>query len=280
MNGLVILDLKNLKVYKALDKDLEPDFTKNEQKAATLNKLNPPIYSSFNVNNYDVVVQKLVPNEKKLLWKDWRQRLYKIFNLIIVPENEVIHLSSNDYVNEIKKKLDEMGSNESYLLEYQKSIKNDLIILLDKYNKKGILYKFFAHGDLTPNNVFISDNSYVLIDFANGGILNFTYDLMLQNFYFSNNKTWKKFHDIKFKNNQEEDIFFGTSKYFFKKFENTFNLNINEEDIKLSIIIALSEIFIKNYYRYQSEEEWIDGVSMLKKVQVICKHIKESSCAL
>ena len=245
-----------------------------------MNNLNPSIYSSFKVNNHNVVVQKLVPNEKKLYWKDWRQRLDKIFDLLIVPENDLIRLSNNDYVDEIKMKLDEIGNNESYLLEYQKSIKNDLVLLLDKYNRKSILYKLFAHGDLTPNNVFISNNSYVLIDFANGGILNFTYDLMLQNFYFSDSKTWKEFHDCQFKNNQEEDIFFGMSKDFFRKFENTFNLNINEEDIKLSIIIALSEIFIKNYYRYQSEEEWMDGVDMLKKVQVICKHIKESSCAL
>ena len=140
-------------------------------------------------------------------------------------------------------------------------------------------YKFFVHGDLTPNNVMVVNNKYVLIDFANGGILNFTYDLMLQNFYFTNSKTWKDFHNLNFKTNNDKDVFFGTSSYFFKSLEIIYDINIDEEDIKLSLIIALSEIFIKNYYRYQSKEEWSDGIGMLETIQKNCKYIMESSCA-
>jgi len=125
----------------------------------------------------------------------------------------------------------------------------------------------------------VVNDEYVLIDFANGGMLNFTYDLMLQNFYFTNSKTWKHFHKLNFKTNNDPDIFFGTSSYFFKSLETTYGIYLDEEDIKLSLIIALSEIFIKNYHRYQSKEEWSDGIGMFEAIEINCKHIMESACA-
>jgi thiamine kinase-like enzyme len=279
LNGFVVINLKDQKIYKVLHAKLEPDFLKNEKKASNLNNLNPKIFSSYTLENYNILVQNLEKNERKFFWKDWKTKLPDLLDFFLVRKNKLISYTHNDYVNEIKKKLNKIGINEFYLLNYQKEIKQDLFFLLEKYNKKSKTYKLFAHGDLTPNNVLFVNKKYVFIDFANGGLLNFTYDLMLQNFYFTNSKSWKEFDRINFKSNNEEDIFFSTSKYFFKKFERVYSVKINEKDIKLSLIIALSEIFIKNYFRYQSKEEWKDGIDIFENLKKICKHIIKSSFA-
>lgn len=277
LNGFLILDLINLKVYKVLEQTLEPEFVKHEIRASGLNKINPKILDHFVVDNYNVLIQKLLVNEKKISWKSWKNHLNKVFNKIIVAQNKITKVTSDNYILEIVEKLNNIGIEELYLLEYQEKIKSDLLYLIDKYNNtQSNLFKIFMHGDLTPNNVIINNNEYILIDFANGGLLNFTYDLMLQNFYFTESLTWKNFDKINFKNNRDKRIFFGLTQQYIEKIEDVYDLDINENTIKLSIIISLAEIFIKNYYRYQSLEEWEDGIGMLLNVEKICKNIKES----
>lgn len=279
INGIVVLDYHNKQVYKILELRYEPNFIANEQTAShLLNSVNPLVIRSFTIDTYGVLVQELIVNEKKLSWNSWGKVLKSVFPLIIIPKNSPIKYSNSVYIDDISSKLLSLSNDRQYLVHYYKIIISDLLFLLKKYNTCNIknLYKIFIHGDLTPNNIMVKDNDFLLIDFANGGIWNSTYDLMLQNFYFTKSLTWRLFNNISFKNNIDSKIFFGQAKLFFNLFEKTHRINISEAEIKLSIIISLAEIFIKSDLRYQSEREWKNGVGMFKNIQRICNSIKKS----
>lgn len=279
INGFVIVDFSKERICKVLNKEIEPDFPGNEEKAIILfNNISPKILQSYTVDNYNVVIQELIYSEKKFNWNLWGKIMPQIFPLILVPNNKLINYSSKEYLSELVGRLKAVRKLNEYHLGFHDVISKDLIYLLDKYMtcKVEFSYKIFSHGDLTPNNIMVRNNDFVLIDFANAGLLSFTYDLMLLNFYFTKNTTWKKFDKILFKNNTDADVIYGSSKKFFSVFEDVYDVHVSEEEIKFSFILSLTEIFIKSYLRYRSEDEWENGIGMLECVRDICCSIKES----
>ena len=99
---------------------------------------------------------------------------------------------------------------------------------------------------------------------------------MLQNFYFTDKRTWSSFNKIIFGENEDKDIFFGISKFYFSLIESKYVIALTESGIKLSLIISLAEIYIKNNKRYQSESEYKDGIGMMQNIQSICNLIRNS----
>jgi len=276
LNGVVVIDYPNQLVYKILLTKFEPNFIDNEVSANSIcSKHTPKVVNYFFSGDCSVVVQRMIQGRRRKTWKRWGSVLERVFPLLMTQKNSPIRLSSVEYVTEIKESLSRLD-HSPFSSKSHGTTKANLIFLLQKYSGSFSQYQLFSHGDLTPNNVMEESGRHMLIDFANGGQLSFSYDLMLQDFYFTKKSTWKNFDKIKFKKNQDSNIFFGKSSYFFSHFEKEYNVNLTESLIKLSLIISLSEIYIKNYLRHQSDKEWKDGEAMLKNVDDICRSIKLS----
>ncbi len=226
-----------------------------------------------------MLIQELIYGDKKLFWKDWNNLLPTIFPMIIQENNKIIKFDVNIYLTDLISKIELLYQDRLYLKdEYNKIIPN-LLKLLNKYNTSCVnnLYKLFVHGDLTPNNVISNNGNLKLIDFGNAGILNFSYDLMLQNFYFLETPTWTDFNTIEFKINTDKKVFFGSSKLFFNTIEDIHNIVLSEDEIKLGIIVALSELFLKCDIRYQSKTFYCSGVGMFNHIEIITNLIKNSN---
>ena len=71
-------------------------------------------------------------------------------------------------------------------------------------------------------------------------------------------------------------FFFGMSNYYFSLLEEIYGISFSEKNIKLSLIISLAEIYIKNNQRYQSDEEHKDGFEIMKNIDCICHSIRNS----
>jgi thiamine kinase-like enzyme len=278
LNGCVVIDVNNEKVYKILNRTLEPDFIDNEQRAnSILPSVAPKIFESFVIDNFSVVVQELIYKKEVLSWVKWDERLMCIFPLMISKSNHIQRVQVKAYLDYINAKLSIIDKEDEYFKSYSKSINRSLQILFNRYSKDvECQYKIFSHGDLTPNNVMVTNNSYRIIDFANGGNLSYSYDLMLQNFYFIDKKTWLSFDKILFKKNEQKGVFFGLSKYYFSLLEEVYGIMLTENSIKLSLVISLAEIYIKNNQRYQSDEEYKNGIEIMENISHICHSIRNS----
>lgn len=278
LNGCVVIDLNNEKVYKILSRILEPCFIDNEQKANSVTQnVAPKIYESFVIGDFAVVAQELIYKKVVLSWAKWDVHLMRIFPLMISTSNHIERVQVKVYLDYINSKLSIIDNEDKYFESFSGPINKSLEVLLDRYSE-GVecQYKLFSHGDLTPNNVMGTNDGYRFIDFANGGNLSYGYDLMLQNFYFVNKKTWLFFNEISFKKNEDKDVFFGVSRYYFSLLEDVYGIVLTEDSIKLSLIISLAEIYIKNNQRYQSDEEHKDGFEIMKNINHICNSIRNS----
>ena len=278
LNGCVVIDFNNKKVYKILNQTFEPDFINNELNASSiLSNVAPKIFESFIIGNFAVVVQELIYKKTLLSWTNWCEHLMAIFPLIISNSNNIERVEVNVYLEYLYLKLSLIEKKDEYFKSYSDSINRSLRVLLTHYSKDiEYQYRLFSHGDLTPNNVYITDDGYRIIDFANGGNLSYSYDLMLQNFYFVKKDTWRLFDKISFKENENTGVFFGMSNYYFSLLEEIYGISLSEKNIKLSLIISLAEIYIKNNQRYQSDEEHKDGFEIMKNIDFICHSIRNS----
>ncbi len=243
--------------------------------------ITPGIIKSFKFNNYNVVVHQLLKSDKRISWKEWPRIFPIILKKIMIRSSPVVEVCLDQYCEQIYLESEKAFLYAKFMTEYCDFFRLEILGLLKHYMSKDIkkLYKVFAHGDLTPNNIIVFQNNYKLIDFANGGDLNLLYDLMVQNVYFARNETWTNFDRINFKNNFSRKIFFGSSGIFIKNIEDIYGVSLTESEIKLSLIFSLAEIFIKNFQRYQSEGEYLDGNAMLNNIKCICEGIKGSLCA-
>jgi hypothetical protein len=129
---------------------------------------------------------------------------------------------------------------------------------------------------LVPNNFLLSKNKIYICDWVNGGEHSMVYDLMVQNVYFADSPTWKNFEKIDFLQSNKKYFFGWTKSYLvlFQKHHAVFHTN---ESFKLSLLVALFEMSLKNYVRHQNKGACDDGKEMLLILERIFTNILASA---
>lgn len=279
LNGRLEVDFIHKKVTKIINSKLEPHFLENELYASKKIKSNTPKLINYSKKkNQFYVTHELIESWISASWKDWPDTLQKLTPIIanVYLGEKANEYSLLDYKNQIEVDFKKALRNSKYLLGPYKIAVKLLTKCIDKYFVAGRGYLVFQHGDLVPNNIFIKNNNYFVIDWANGGNQSLGYDLMIQSFYFPYNYVWKNFDKISFLENNDKKVFFGWTKRYLNLFENKYHLGFTNSQIKLLLVLTLGELTIKNFLRYQTNEEYRDGTGMLENVIQICKNILNS----
>lgn len=277
LNGYSFFNLSKGLVLKLTEFKYEPNFLFNFQTAyQSLPNNVSKIKKSGTRGKYCYVVSELISNTKKISWKKWCKVLPQITHLIkklffsTSPET----ISANIYAKEILEKMykDKIGK-KNLNKEY-----TEIIGLIEQCIKKYsvndcLLYRTFTHGDLVPNNVLVSASEYYIVDWDNAGYQNILYDLFIQDFYYVDKPVWREFDKANFISNPSELFFFGWVDEYIKMVNNGLGVTLTNEQIKVSLIICLSEIARKSYLRYQSFENSDNGKKMLDIVISHCRSI-------
>lgn len=277
LNSVLVFNLIKQKVLKIVNKELEPNFLNNELIANRLvPQYTPKIISSGQRQYYYYIITQYYDKKKSITWKQWPamlQKLLPFFTQLYKNHKITIH-SSDDYVNNIKQQLNNCAKNKKYLLNKFGEVNKLLQKCLNRYQVSGAqIYTTFTHGDLLPNNIIITSDSFYICDWTNGGEHNIMYDLMIQNVYAPQSKSWQQFDSINFINCDDKEIFFGWTRNFLENTQQSYQIILNNDIIRLSLILSLAEIAIKNFLRHQSKEECQEGISMLLNVEKICHNI-------
>lgn len=274
LNGAIVINFTDKEVVKFARKSLEPNFIQNEITANKLLPKNTPMILSYGERgNYCFVVTSYYKRSRNIEWGEWDNTLAEISQILddFYRNNVLVSIKSSEYVQEILNNLDNVATNKKYLVvEFE-----EIILLLKKCFEEFqwenfILYKIFSHGDLVPNNIIRTiDNTYIC-DWTNGGLHNIFYDPMMQYFYFTNHELWKRFNTIDF---NDDLIHCKRLITFLNLYRRNYNLSFTNKQIKLSFLISLAEVGLKNFLRHQSEEEFLEGENLLKLVREICINI-------
>lgn len=275
LNGVTVIDCADQKVIKIINQRLEPLFLENEVRAHALLPTNTPrIVESGSCEGYSYVVTQLESKKKVVYWSEWACLLPHVFAVIAGAQKTLQPVEAHAYVARIKEQLKEVGLTLTFLRSEFNQCADLLNRCLQTYTGSGRAYQVFSHGDLVPNNVIVTSKNILLCDWANGGVLNSTYDLMMQDFYSPHRLTWKNFAKIDFSLDERAELFFGSGPRFFNMQQSTAKIEpFTNQEIRQGLVLALCELTIKNALRYQSEGEWQDGRGMLENVQIICQHI-------
>ncbi len=277
LNGALLLNLTQKYTAKVINKIYEPNFLDTEITARQLLPNNvPKIISAGEDGNYYYIVSELVVGDKIYNWDNWKTALNKMTPLLkkAYLSNNLQTIDSKKYVADLKNSFNHMVNNKHYLLKEIEEIKYWLSLCLNQYMENNLMmYKTFQHGDLVPNNLLVHSDQMYIIDWANGGIQNYLYDLMIQNYYSPQRQTWKNFNKIDFINNSDHEVFYGWTKKYIGICRKLCRKKIINKQIKISRIIDLAEIAEKNFLRHQTLEEYKNGEKMLNNVIVIYKNI-------
>lgn len=278
LNGAILINFTDKRVIKFAKKYFEPNFIQNEIKAQELLPRNTPKILDYGENgSYYFIVADYREKNKNVDWLDWSNELIKISPILdeFCKNNKLVTIKSDDYVLETLRNLDSAIENKKYLIvEFE-----EIVFLLKKcfedfQHEKLLLYKIFSHGDLVPNNVIETADDTYICDWTNGGLHNIFYDAMMQYFYFSQNELWEKFNIINFDNNDLPCC--ERLNYFIDLYKKNYKLSFTDNQIKLSLLISLSEVGLKNFLRHQSAEEFLEGESLLSLIREICNNILKS----
>lgn len=276
VNGIIIIDLHRLVIYKCLDSKLESNFIENETIASSYYpNITPCLVDAFKFDNYNITLHKFISNANKVTGKNWAFVFDKIIKIYFSKNNFPKSYNSCIYLEEINSSLKSLSNNIFFKIDHNR-IYNLFRQLFKKFNSSLQIYKCFVHGDLVPNNVLNVEHNYFLIDFANGGFHPITYDLMMQDFYNPKSFVWKNFFNINFIGNRDIDVFSGLSHSFLSIFSNNYQIRLDENSVKLMIIISFAEKYIKSNLRYQSNDYKNDGLKILKIIEVSLKNILNS----
>jgi hypothetical protein len=279
LNGFLIFDINKNKVIKSLSKKYEKNFLQNEKKGSIILKENyPKVFSSRSFNNYWVLEQKL-ENYDVINNSEYNRILIKVFKRLLSNRNKINKIYYKNVSSFLRKTIFQKKDKKKFFKkEFIAICKLFEEILSKYYYDKFANYNFFCHGDLMKNNILKKNTKFYVIDFANGGIHSFAYDLSIMSLYNHNSPTWVNFDMINFLGNFDRKVFNGMSKFFFNRFSKKFKIRLNEKQAKLSIIISLAEVFIKNYNRHQSRRFFKEGKFFLENIYKILINIKKS-CA-
>jgi len=280
LNGVVIFNLTDKCVIKVINRFLEPEFLKNALRAKKLLPNNvPDIKKSGEKGSYFYLISQFYKKDRIVKWEKWNETLEELTPIFsnLYSKSKLYTITPIVYIEKIVNKLDSIVKGKDYLVDKFNQTSDLLKKCLSKYYVKDVnLYKKFSHGDLVPNNIIETKNEFYICDWANGGIQNIFYDLMMQNFYNPEAVVWKNFKNIDFTASKDKDIFFGWAVNYIKIFEKVLASRISNAVLRFSMIVSLAELAVKNFLRYQSLQEYHDGEKMLDNVYRICKNILDS----
>ena len=285
LNGIIIINLDTEKVLKVISPiDSEPNFILNEKIA---NKFIPDYVPKMTKS---IVGKSLCCIENELISDYEIMRLNRWIFISHLPFQNLFKLYRNygfeevpliDYLNDFKNEIIEIEKQTPFKGEL-KQIQKFLIhlenfILNNGISNKNIYYKTMTHGDMMPSNVFRKDQKYIIFDWANGGVNNFFYDLMIQEFYWPDSYVWKNFHKLDFKDFSKKKNFKNLGNHFINFIEKKTSHKLDIEFIKISIIFSLFEMAIKNAKRHSYNSYFYnEGEEILKIVNKIFLNIEKS----
>lgn len=277
LNGFVVINLEKGWVKKFLLVEHEPNFVKNEIIASELYSENTAeITSVYRIGDYAGVAQKFVAGNRSLSWADWSLGLPALLAMLHLYSGFFGEISASEKCVEIENSLDQVAAKDKFFQKFHNRVHSRLKFILRHYLQNSpTTYRVFCHGDLTPNNVLNFQGKNYFIDFTNGGIHNFTYDLLVQNIYHPNSPTWLEFDHLDFITNCDPSVFFGASAFFFELVSSSKGISLENRDVQFSLVVALAEIYIKNNKRHQSDD-WGEGEEFIRNIEIILHHIVKS----
>lgn len=265
LNGILVLDYLNSISIKIIDGVHESEFLTNENISK---ELYPSLCLKGTENkiykNYFIYKSRLLKSSWKYNLSKWNfieELIYsKLLNKNCGKSNYNIILIG-DYLRFISDEVDGcINDDYAYFKENIISIKYQFHDALQILYSNKILnqpsIRKFSHGDVMPSNVIIEEGEPLLIDWANGGYLNFLYDYSIK--YIYNPELYASTNILELISGKNKII-----EYFSKFYFDITKIKLSEENFRIHILISVMEFAIKNFKRHQNIESIHDGQEVL-----------------
>jgi hypothetical protein len=283
LNGFTILNYQNHSVIKSLNLQFEPQFMLNEIRAKEMyTEFVPKIILQTNYKNNGIIVSELIKTSQKKNTINWNMEFPKIATTIlkqdkIIDNIFVMPLARQRFDLLIELENLKPSNNRDYndLFLKNRDILNIILNqnIFTKELETTLSLKRFSHGDLMPSNVIHKHDIFYIIDWANGGIHNYYFDLVIQEIYKPNSYAWSSLADLNFSVAQEKQIFSNGLSVFNEFQELNLGEKVNEHTVIISMILSIGEFLIKNFSRHDNEIAQNEGMKILKMVETILLNV-------
>lgn len=110
----------------------------------------------------------------------------------------------------------------------------------------------FAHGDLTPSNVVLSERGRTLVDWSNGGWSNFAYDLMINAIYHPERGDFRLISGMSIRELEVQEVFQGQLPAYGAWYREVTGTDLDNETLRVAVAFACADFAVKRYRRYRS----------------------------
>jgi hypothetical protein len=284
LNGFILIDVKNGLVAKALDWEFEPNFLKNEYASMKIcPQITNRMIKEFRLDNYDILISTFLPKSRSYSNSAWPSIFPRIISRVLENQRPIYRnfLQNSEKENNLYQRHSQ-STKEMHGFDSQFDLLQiEIESLLELDNFLGISITsipfVLAHGDLVPSNLLLSNrDSFLLIDWVNGGFHNFFYDLAIQEIYNPTSVAWSRFFQLDLAEISRTKLYSnGIDTYvnFYSKFTGK---KLSIEILNYGLILSIKEFAFKNYLRHRNINNLDEGNRVLSICLEIVSTMKKS----